>query len=179
MTWGNRRSACRSPGRRQNGSTAIEFALTFPLMFMLFYGILTYGLIFTARLSLQLAAEEGARAALRHQVVPTGSSQLAQRVVAAVSMATQQSAWLGSWQAPSVTADVCLNSVSCPGGGSSGGVLPTCGAGLSDGCQLVVTVAYAYTSKPLIPTALGMGLLVPSRLIGQARVFLDGRALAI
>jgi hypothetical protein len=39
--------------RRQGGATAIEFAFVLPIMFVLFYGALTYGLIFLMRMSLQ------------------------------------------------------------------------------------------------------------------------------
>ena len=51
--------------KNENGAAAIEFALVFPLFFLIFYAILTYGMIFVAQQSITLAAAEGARAALR------------------------------------------------------------------------------------------------------------------
>ncbi len=50
--------------RRQRGAAAIEFALAFPLFFVLFYGIVAYSLIMTLEQSLTHAAAEGARAAV-------------------------------------------------------------------------------------------------------------------
>lgn len=38
----------RSP-RRQRGATAIEFAILFPMFFLILYGIITYGMIFAAQ----------------------------------------------------------------------------------------------------------------------------------
>ncbi|KLU20452.1 pilus assembly protein TadE, partial [Caballeronia mineralivorans PML1(12)] len=46
---------------------AVEFAIVFPLFFLVFYAIVTYSMIFVAQQSLTLAASEGARAALRYQ----------------------------------------------------------------------------------------------------------------
>ena len=49
-----RRSApTRSSPLRQRGATALEFGLVFPALFVLFYGTLTFALIFTARMGLQ------------------------------------------------------------------------------------------------------------------------------
>ncbi|SAL37881.1 TadE family protein [Caballeronia udeis] len=60
-------------GRRvQRGSMAVEFAIVFPLFFLVFYAIVTYSMIFVAQQSLTLAASEGARAPLR-RVSSTGS----------------------------------------------------------------------------------------------------------
>lgn len=49
--------------QRQRGATAVEFALVFPLFFLIFYAIVTFGLIFAVQQNLTLAATEGARAA--------------------------------------------------------------------------------------------------------------------
>src|SRR3546814_15415662 len=50
--------------QRQRGAYAVEFALVFPLFFLIVYATLIYGLIFTAQQSFNYAAELGARAAL-------------------------------------------------------------------------------------------------------------------
>ncbi len=50
----SRRHACR-------GAVAIEFALVFLLFFAVFYAIVAYGLAFTLKQSVTMAAEEGAR----------------------------------------------------------------------------------------------------------------------
>jgi Flp pilus assembly protein TadG len=54
------RSAPLRP-RRQRGTAAVEFAMIFPLFFVILYGIVTFSLIFVAQQNLTLAAEEGAR----------------------------------------------------------------------------------------------------------------------
>ncbi|MET5115605.1 TadE family protein, partial [Burkholderia pseudomallei] len=52
----------RAP-RPLRAATAIEFAILFPMFFLILDGIITYGMIFAAQQSLTLAATEGARAA--------------------------------------------------------------------------------------------------------------------
>lgn len=52
--------------RRQRGATAIEFAIVFPLFFMIFYAIISFGMIFVIQQSLTYAASEGARAGLNY-----------------------------------------------------------------------------------------------------------------
>ncbi len=49
----------------QGGAVAIEFALVFMAFFAIFYAVVQYGLAFLLLQSLTLAAEEGARAAVR------------------------------------------------------------------------------------------------------------------
>src|SRR3546814_6842036 len=43
--------------QRQRGAYAVEFALVFPLFFLIVYATLTYGLIFTAQQSLNRSEE--------------------------------------------------------------------------------------------------------------------------
>ena len=62
--------------KRQQGAAAIEFSILFPIFFLLFYAIITYGLIFAAQQTLTLAAAEGARAAVRYQAPSSGSSDV-------------------------------------------------------------------------------------------------------
>ena len=58
---------CRLRRVSENGTAAVEFAIVFPVLFAVLYGIVTYSVIFVAQQSLTLAAEEGARAALNYQ----------------------------------------------------------------------------------------------------------------
>jgi len=46
------------------GTSAIEFALVSPLLFLLMFGIITFGLQYCARVALTYAASEGGRAAV-------------------------------------------------------------------------------------------------------------------
>ncbi|SEQ88485.1 Flp pilus assembly protein TadG [Solimonas aquatica] len=173
---------------RQRGAAAIEFALTFPLLFMLFYAILSYGMIFFVRMGLQQAAEDGARTALRYQSVTytAGSSQVSRqqqqlqaRITAATAVATAQAAWIkmGSTTATASTS-VCVIGSNASGTDCAGysGTMPTCGTDLNSACQVVVLVTYAYGSAPFIPALPGFNLLVPTTLRGQARVLVDGNS---
>lgn len=50
--------------RGQKGAAAIEFAIIFPIFFLIFYAVVTYGLIFAAQQTITLAASEGLYAVL-------------------------------------------------------------------------------------------------------------------
>lgn len=170
--------------QQQTGATAVEFALVFPVFLLLFYGILSYGLIFLMRMALQHSAEDGVRAGLHHQVVtyPLNSTpaekraaQLQARVAVAKSVAAQQASWLNGWAAPVIAANVCSNTLKCvPTTGVA--TYPDCSE--TTGCQLVISLRYDYAAHPMIPTLPGFGLIVPAQLEGRARVLIDGRALS-
>ena len=66
--------------KKQQGAAAIEFAIIFPIFFLIFYAIVTYGLIFAAQQTITLAASEGARAAVRYQKGESHGERLASRV---------------------------------------------------------------------------------------------------
>jgi Flp pilus assembly protein TadG len=140
----------------QRGAYAVEFALVFPLFFLIIYATLTYGLIFTAQQSLNYAAQSGARAALEYQ--PT----LADRAESALEVAKDQSGWVGALGGASPSITVCGG----PGGGvlaSSGDASGCASLDTSDGADpLLVTVRYPYLTAPLVP------LLGPSSLMGFA-----------
>ncbi|MFP8966839.1 TadE/TadG family type IV pilus assembly protein [Pokkaliibacter sp. CJK22405] len=51
---------------RQRGAVAIEFVLLFPILFLLFYAIVNYGLIFAAAQYMQYSAEEGLRRSISY-----------------------------------------------------------------------------------------------------------------
>ncbi len=191
--------------QRQQGSTAIEFAFVLPLMFLLFYGALTFGLIFLMRMSLQHAAEDGARAALRYPDQSCAQAlgrlctqaedtqhQFAARLLAAYTTTTAQAQWMNLRPGTSpiaITSRICrvgldcaddagtATVVSCDAANCAPGTPPDCGSDFTSSCQIVVTVTYDYAASPFVPAALGMGLITPDRLRAQARLLLDGRAL--
>ncbi|WP_296224171.1 TadE/TadG family type IV pilus assembly protein [Ralstonia sp. UBA689] len=72
--------------RRQasRGATSIEFAMVVPVLLVLMLGVVYYGVIFAMQQVLTLAAEEGARAALRYQ--PTNSQRVAAAYTAVSSV---------------------------------------------------------------------------------------------
>lgn len=198
-------SSSRNP-RSQDGATAIEFAFVLPLMFMLFYGALTYGLIFLLRMGLQHAAEDGVRAALHYpeqscaqaQGAPCTADQAkrhqyAARLIAAHTAATTQASWMSLRPGASpiaVTSRICRvgldcggdvgaeTVVSCNAAGCAPGTPPVCGSDFTSSCQIVVTITYDYAASPFVPRVLGFGLITPARLSAQARLMLDGRTLS-
>lgn len=72
--------------RRVSGVAAIEFAMVFPLLLAVVLGIVYYGMVLTLQQALTLAAEEGARAALRYPLIAAGGN-LANTLDARVSAA--------------------------------------------------------------------------------------------
>ncbi|MEI2415642.1 TadE/TadG family type IV pilus assembly protein [Orrella sp. JC864] len=155
---------------RQRGAYAVEFALVFGLFFLVLYGVLTYGLIFTAQQSLNLAAEDGARAALRWQA-GAGDASLAARAGHAADVARTRADWLGR-----VGGGASLNVVVCAGQGPGKTVLAGAGGAqcsaqpLQQG-QIEVLVRYDYRRAPLVPELLGpLAVLTPAALVGRATV---------
>ena len=167
--------------KKQQGAAAIEFAILFPIFFLIFYAIITYGLIFAAQQTLTLAAAEGARAAVRYPSVPasgamTKSAQLNARLAAACATAAVATDWVSKIGAG-------LGSTACGTGiSNAAGLYATsglCGTGSasftasSDASQVncvTMQVNYNYASAPLIPKMLGpfLGLPTPNLLQGKA-----------
>jgi Flp pilus assembly protein TadG len=140
--------------KHQRGNMAIEFAIVFPLFFLIFYAIVTYSLIFVAQQSLTLAAEEGARAALRYQAsAQTISQSLAMRGAAACQTARNLSNWLAGL--------ATCNAVPAP-----------CTYDATMQC-LQVTLGYAYSQRPILPPLPLLNLALPDSLVARAMVQLD------
>ena len=53
-----------SPGRRESGGAAVEFALVLPVLIMILFGIFDFGRAFLTMHGLSAAAREGARLAI-------------------------------------------------------------------------------------------------------------------
>ncbi|RQO35028.1 pilus assembly protein TadE [Herminiimonas sp. KBW02] len=145
--------------KKNNGAAAIEFALVFPLFFVIFYAIITYGLIFVAQQSITLAAAEGARAALRFAADDTARSTNATNAAIGADSAAY-------WLAPRLTVVNTLSA--CPYSSA---------ANNNTGVRCYrVTVTYAgYTQNPLVPLLLGplMSVVVPDKLESTAIIQID------
>jgi Flp pilus assembly protein TadG len=140
----------------QRGVAAIEFALVFPLFFVVLYAIVAYGLIFAASQTLSLAAQEGGRAALRFE----GETSLAQayslRTTAACSTAQSLVSWL-----PAAGMTASCSNAACTSSGSTGMQCVT------------VQMSYNYIGFPLVPNLPLMGFATPATLGAQVVVQLD------
>jgi len=80
----NPRSRLRSALPSRKGSTSVEFALVLPLLMVLLFGIIEFGLIFKDVLAINQAAREGARAA----AVGNTTSTVSARVTASATTLT-------------------------------------------------------------------------------------------
>jgi Flp pilus assembly protein TadG len=150
--------------RAQRGAYAVEFALVFSIFFLVLYGLITYGLIFTAQHSLNLAADDGARAALRWQ--PPEQSLL-RRAAVAHATAVDRAAWIDAMAGTGVLeVAVCDANGRLRGNGAcSGEPVPQ--------QALEVVVRYPYAQAPLVPMLDGGvlgGLFVPRVLASRATV---------
>ncbi|MBZ5733172.1 pilus assembly protein [Nocardioides sp. TRM66260-LWL] len=156
----------RRPDER--GAAAVEFALVAPLLFLILFGIISYGYMLSYRQSLSQGAAEAARAAA---VLPASSTS-AQKVAAAVTSLNN------SLQSYGV-------SCSISGAATSGSLLRgtttvgSCAVGVYD-CSSVssatpsqttavpdcisVNVNHLYAANPLIPSFPGVGAVLPPKL---------------
>jgi Flp pilus assembly protein TadG len=140
----------------QCGAMSIEFAFIFPALFLIFYAIITYGLIFAAQHTLALAAAEGGRAALRYQQAGDAAAALALRTAAARDAASAPLSWLNGVAGTAVS--VTPTSAPC-----SYAATMTC---------IKVRVTYNYAASPLVPKLLGelLALPTPAALSSEATV---------
>ncbi|MGF6723006.1 Flp pilus assembly protein TadG [Paraburkholderia sp. GAS41] len=142
-----------SCSRRERGTAAVEFAMVFPLFFVILYGIITYSLIFVAQQNLTLAAEEGARAALNYQVASSVGNALAARTSAACTAAKGVVTSL-------ISSTTCVSSSA-----------PCSYDGTMDCVN--VTLTYNYAGKPLVPTLPLASFVLPASLVSNATVQLN------
>lgn len=130
-----------APAHRQRGVAAIEFALVFTLLFLLIYGIATFGAVLYTQQAVSRSAEDGARAIALMNTPPTTNDSRIQNVVydslagsLVVPTASNGSiATRRSWIAAQVTV----------------AVTPT---GANPNASVVVTVTYPYSANRLLPS---------------------------
>lgn len=142
-----------SRSRRERGTAAVEFALVFPLFFVVLYGIVTFSLIFVAQQNLTLAAEEGARAALNYQSATSTAGALAARSSAACTTAAGMVTSL-------ISSATCVSSSN------------PCSYDATMDC-IMVTLTYNYASKPLVPNLPLTNFVLPASLVSSATVQLN------
>jgi Flp pilus assembly protein TadG len=140
----------------ERGMAAIEFALVFPMFFVVLYAIIAYGLIIAANQTLSLAAQEGGRAALRFE----GETSLTQAYTLRTSAACSTAQSLVSWLPAGGLSTRCSNAA-CTGTGAT-----------SMQC-VTVTMSYNYRGFPLVPNLPMMGFATPATLGAQVVVQLD------
>ena len=146
---------------RQRGATAVEFALVFPMLFVVFYSVVVYSYLFVLQENISFAAQESAAAA--HRVNPVGNPDFDGNVTTQVQeRAAEVLAWLPESQRSRV-----LNAAACAGGESNESGVEVC----VDGATNVVTVNLRFNVDGLFPV-LRMPLLgelppMPDMLVGS------------
>jgi len=137
----------------ENGVEMLEFALVIPIFVFVLYGLIAFGIMLNGKQQITNAVSEGARAAIGARPQAGENDQQAQERTAKerVSQALGGNALGGNYDPSMTTATVapCTNS--------------------SSQC-ITVTVTYPYSSKPLVPNAPGLGLLMPDTLKSTAVV---------
>ncbi|OZI17826.1 hypothetical protein CAL19_12055 [Bordetella genomosp. 7] len=160
-------------GRAQRGAYAVEFALIFLAFFLVLYGIMMYGMIFTAQQSLNLAAQDAARKALQWQ---PGATHMQLRADAARNVALERADWITTISGEPLSVAVCSGNgrLSHANGGNCSGLIPA-----DDPEWIEVVVSYAYGAQPLIPNLpLIQRAIVPAQLHARAAVRLGSLAAA-
>jgi len=133
----------------------------FLVFFTVLYALLTYGLMFSAQQTLNLAAQDGARRMLRVQA----PDSMAQRVSAGKALALQQASWVSRMQNEDVVVTVC--------GRVAASALDCVNPALRDG-QVELSASYAYGESPLIPNLPLLGrLLVSGDMVLRARAVVE------
>lgn len=171
----HRQSRVRRTGgktSKQSGAYALEFALIFPLAFVLMYAVIALSLIFFLKQNLQFAAEQGARAALVYQPIA------ANRLSAAVTTAANYLARTVSGTSPP-TATLCKVGEPC----APGSPPALCGNSVTDACLVRVVTQYdfrqaetpMFVSFPL--PVLGFILPSPFILQGSATALISGSSI--
>ena len=76
-------------GGREQGASAVEFALVLPILVLLVFGIITFGIVFARTQGMEAAAREGARTASLGRDVDVGRVEAAVRNTAVPFINTQ------------------------------------------------------------------------------------------
>lgn len=140
-----------APGRTkraERGSVLVEFSLVFALFVLVIYALISFGVILAAKNSLTHAAAEGARAAVA--VVDDPMTADDERVLRAREKVDQALEWFGSKYEP---------------GDTTASIAP-CGTAEC----ITVRIVHPYSTRPIVPPAPGLGLVIPSNLTSTAVV---------
>ncbi|MDE1184638.1 TadE/TadG family type IV pilus assembly protein [Paraburkholderia sp.] len=157
LSTGSRASRDSKPSRRTSrGSSAVEFAMIFPLFFVLMYGLVSFSLIFVLKQNMTMAAEEGARAALNWKQASTIATSLTLRQSAACTAAT---AALATFTGKTIT----CNTQTAAGGCTYDPTLEC----------VSVTLKYHYSSDPLLPALPILTYTMPDWIVSSATVQLN------
>ncbi|MBM7519577.1 TadE/TadG family type IV pilus assembly protein [Nocardioides nitrophenolicus] len=142
-----------SSTRRERGTAAVEFALIVPVLVLLVFGIVSYGMMLSFRQTLSQAATEGARAAAV-QLDPSQRTSSAEEAIDDALATLSVGGTTLSCDNPHVTCQI--------------GAAVSCGTGTAQ-C-VTVTVTYPYRDHPVIPSVPLVDRTLPESLSYSATV---------
>ena len=147
----NNRAILRRDQREdERGAEIVEFAIIVVLLISLVYGIVFYGLVLGAKVTITQASADGARAGI---VYATPSSAISHAEAAAAA----DVAWMGKGACnPTGTVITCSASEAA------------CVSNTTNTCLTVVVTYNNYSSNSIIPQAPGLGVITPNNIISQA-----------
>lgn len=153
-----------SARQRQRGVYALEWAIIFSAFFMLLYAIVSFGLAFLVRQSMQNAVEDGARAVFRYQISRDARLEEGRKVV------ISRLGWLPPALQPS-TASININICKATDLQSCDD-LQDCGITQAQRCIVRAELTIPYGSAPLAPglSLFGMDILNPEKLVASANI---------
>lgn len=168
--------------RFQRGVYALEWALIFPVLFVLLYAIICYGLTYLVRESMQFAVEEGARAALRYPstaVLGGATPTWLHRSTEARQAAAHALTWLPAPikpEADDIQFTVCpVQDASCT---PATALNPALTCDVHTPCLVLVSYTIEnYAANAIAPAIPGLGLMLPSALEAKASLLVDRRML--
>jgi len=137
----------------------VEFALVIGLFVMVLYGLIAYGLALSLKQNMTHAAAEGARAAIG-AVPNVGETQ--QDAEKRVAKQTVDRAMSSYSQYSSTMTDAQVGNSQCNPNPPS--ATAQC---------ITVTITYPYSSKPIVPNAPGLGVVIPDTMKAKATVVLS------
>ena len=166
---------------RQRGIYALEWAIIFPVFFMLLYAIVSFGLSFLVRESMQFAVEEGARAALRYPVGQSSATWVDKKNAALASI-QRSLEWLPTPIRPdetNVKFTVCrLNDIESSACTYSTPLQANLICDISTPCLVLISYAITdYQKHAIAPGIPGLGLVLPSTLRASSSLLIDRRML--
>lgn len=161
-----------APPRPQRGVYALEWAIVFPVFFMLVYAIVSFGLGFLVRESMQWAVEDGARAALQFK------TSRADRQTRALATVKSNLDWLPAELKDTIEGNfifkVCAlnDSTRCTTDMAADAM--RCDIDSNNPCMLQVQLMLPYADHPLTPSlTLGLLKIVMPTLRAQAQIVVD------
>ena len=143
---------------KDRGAAVLEFAIVAVLLMMFIYGIAAYGILLATKNNITHAAAEGARSALSVSDLPAATLD-ARRITQAQNTVATRLSYLGSkYQAGDTSATIGLCNPSDPADTTK--------------C-ITVTITYPWSARPIIPSAPGLGIILPNNLRSTAVVRLS------